>query len=309
MRVLSRQGVNTAHAQMITDHLIDAALCGYEYSGLPKLLQLINNPKWRDPTTEIKLVYETPISKVIDGGNHSGMIALDVGSDMLIEMAQESGIALMGVNNTWMSGRSAYFVEKIARHQLVAIHTVGASDLVAPFGGAKPSLGTNPIAMGFPLKSEPLVIDLSTAAFPGTELDFFAQINKPLPSGVAIDADGRATTDPLKAKMGALLPFGSHKGYALALGMQALAVLAGSHRSPKHDYGYFFIAFKPDLLMPFDEYEVHLQAMIEKVKNTPKLPGVLEIRIPGQKGQALRQRNRVNGIELDSEIYKKLNLL
>ena len=59
-----------------------------------------------------------------------------------------------------MSGLSAYYVEEIARHELVEIHAVGASDLVTPFGGGKPSLGTNPIAFGFSMKAEPLVIDL-----------------------------------------------------------------------------------------------------------------------------------------------------
>ena len=306
LRVLNRHSLSAHHAQVVTDHLIDAALCGYEYSGLPKLLQLLNNPKFKEKTSDITVTHETPISKVIDGGNHSGMIALEEASNFLIEMAQSSGIAMVGVHNTWMSGRSAYFVEKIARHKLVGLHTVGASDLVAPYGGAKPTLGTNPIAMGFPMKGDPLIIDLSTAAFPGTELDFFALLNQALPTGVALDAQGEFTTDPLKAKKGALLPFGGHKGYALALGFQALAVLSGSARSPNHDYGYFFIAFKPDLLMPLSEYEDSLLALIEKVRNTPKLPGVQGIRIPGERGQALRRINQDKGIEIDPNIHQQL---
>jgi LDH2 family malate/lactate/ureidoglycolate dehydrogenase len=309
LQVLMRQSVSSAHAIVITDHLMDAALCGYEYSGLPKLLQLINNPKWKNKTTPIAVTYESAMSKVIDGGNHSGMIALEEASNMLIEMAQKTGMAVVGVNNTWMSGRSAYFVEKIARHKLVGLHTVGASDLVTPFGGAKPSLGTNPIAMGFPMKDDPLVIDLSTAAFPGTELDFFALLNRELPSGVALDIHGEPTTDPMEAKKGALLPFGGHKGYALALGFQALAVLAGSERSPNHDYGYFFMAFKPDLLMPLRDYEQSLQTLIDKVKNTPTLQGVDGIRIPGERGQALRRIHQKNGIELDADIFQKLKSL
>jgi len=309
LQVLARQAVRPDHAKVITDHVMDAALCGYEYSGLPKLLQLIHNPKWKNKTTPIEVTYETVMSKVIDGGNHSGMIVLQEATNQLIGMAQKNGMALVGVNNTWMSGRSAYYVEEIARHKLVGIHTVGASDLVAPFGGGKPSLGTNPIAFGFPMKDEPPVIDLSTAAFPGTELDFYALLNRELPSGVALDLHGEPTTDPLKAKKGALLPFGGHKGYALALGLQALAVLAGSHRSPNHDYGYFFIAFKPDLLMPLPEYENALLALLEKVKNTPTRKGVESIRIPGQKGQALRAFHQTNGIEVDPDIYSQLQAL
>jgi len=304
--ILSRQNLSIENASIITEHLLDAAMCGYEYSGLPKLLQLINNPKWVKKTSEIKTIYETPISKLIDGGNQSGMIVLEKASSMLIDMVEKTGIGVLGVHNTWMSGRSAYYVEKIARHKLIGIHTVGASDLVAPFGGARPSLGTNPIAMGFPSNPEPLVIDLSTAAFPGTELDFYALLNLKLPSVVAMDEHGQETTNALEAKKGAILPFGGHKGYALALGFQALAILAGSHLSPDRDYGYFFFAFKPDLLMPFNEYEKALIDLIDKVKKTKTLKQFSEIRIPGQRGQKLRDLNKVNGIYLDQKIYKQL---
>jgi LDH2 family malate/lactate/ureidoglycolate dehydrogenase len=85
LQVLKRQSVSSAHAIVITDHLMDAALCGYEYSGLPKLLQLINNPKWKNKTTPMKVTHESAMSKVIDGGNHSGMIALEEASQVRIE--------------------------------------------------------------------------------------------------------------------------------------------------------------------------------------------------------------------------------
>ena len=71
-----------------------------------------------------------------------------------------------------MSGRSAYYVEMVARAGLIGIHTVAAHPMVAPLGGAKAALGTNPIAFGFPTEDDPLVIDLATSAFMGTELQF-----------------------------------------------------------------------------------------------------------------------------------------
>ena len=93
-------------------------------------------------------------------------------------------------------------------------------------GSAGPATGTNPIAFGFPTQDEPLVIDLGTSAFMGTDLIFQERRGAVLPEGVAIDAQGRPTRDP--AKVHALLPFGGYKGFALALAMQALGVLAGS---------------------------------------------------------------------------------
>jgi LDH2 family malate/lactate/ureidoglycolate dehydrogenase len=81
-----------------------------------------------------------------------------------------------------MSGRSAYYVEMVARAGLVGIHTVAAPPMVAPLGGAKAALGTNPIAFGFPMEGDPLVIDLGTSAFTGTDLQFRQRLGIPLPS-------------------------------------------------------------------------------------------------------------------------------
>src|SRR4030095_14822618 len=142
----------------------------------------------------------------------------------------------------------AYYVEMVARAGLIGIHTVAAPAMVAPLGGARPALGTNPIAFGFPMEGDPLVIDLGTSAFMGTDLQFRQRLGIPLPEGVAIDEQGRPTTDAGGARRGALLPFGAHKGYALAVAMHALGVLCNG----AVDYegaGYLFIAFKPDLFV------------------------------------------------------------
>src|SRR5439155_237567 len=83
---------------------------------------------------------------------------------------------------------------------LIGIHTVAAPPSVAPLGGAKPALGTNPIAFGFPLDGDPLVIDLGTSAFMGTDLQFRQRLGTPLPEGVALDANGRPSTDSRTAR-------------------------------------------------------------------------------------------------------------
>ena len=180
------------------------------------------------------------MSVLFDGGNQSGMLGMYYATRAVIERAKPHGFALVGVNNIWMSGRSAYYVEMVARAGLIGIHTVAAPPMVAPLGGARPALGTNPIAFGFPMDGDPLVIDLGTSAFMGTDLQFRQRLGIPLPEGVAIDEHGRPTTDAGAARRGAILPFGGHKGYALALAMHALGVLCGGtadqgeHRVPLH---------------------------------------------------------------------------
>jgi LDH2 family malate/lactate/ureidoglycolate dehydrogenase len=302
-RAMRGVGYNAGEAWILADHVLDAALCGYEYSGLPKLLNVAEYPRFQAPRRPMRVVKETSVSVLFDGGNQSGMLGMYYATRAAIERADAHGLALVGVSNIWMSGRSAYYVEMAARAGLVAIHTVAAPPSVAPVGGARPALGTNPIAFGFPLDGDPLVIDLGTSAFMGTDLQFRARLGTPLPEGVALDAGGRPTTDAAAARRGALLPFGGHKGYALALAMHALGVLCGD---TDQRAGYLFIAFKPDLFMPLEDYRRALADEIARIKATPRQAGVEEIRIPGERGYRERARLVREGIEIDRRVHDAL---
>ena len=299
-------GYEEAQARILAEHMLDAALCGYEYSGLPKILQIADSPKRRQPVTPMRELHATPVSALIDGGNHSGMLAMHHATDVAIGRATEHGFALVGVTNSWMSGRSAYYVERIARADLIGLHTVGSASLVAPPGAARPAYGTNPIAFGFPTPGDPLVIDVSTAAFPGTELDFYKLLGLALPEGVALDAEGNSTTDPEAAKRGALLPFGGHKGFALGLAMQALGVLAGSGLNAAKDYGYLIIAMRCDLLLPLADFKRELANLLARIKAVPRQPGVAEIRLPSEHSYRCRERSVREGIEIDSVVHARL---
>ncbi len=307
-RAMRGIGYEPEEARILADHAIDAALCGYEYSGLPKLLNVADHPRFTAPRSPLRVLRETSVSVLFDGGNQNGMLAMYHATRAVIERAHAHGLALVGVSNIWMSGRSAYYVEMVARAGLIGIHTVAARPMVAPPGGAGPALGTNPIAFGFPLEGDPLVIDLGTSAFMGTDVEFRERLGIPLPDGVAIDAHGRPTTDAGAARRGALLPFGGHKGYALALAMHALGVLcsatAGSERT-----GYLFIAFQPGLFVPLDDYRRALAAEIAAIKTTPRQEGVDEIRIPGERAYRERARRSREGLEIDRRIHDALTAL
>ena len=298
-------GYEPEEARILADHELDAALCGYEYSGLPKLLNVADHPLFKAPRGPMRVLRETSVSVLFDGGNQSGMLGMYYATRAVIERAQAHGFGLVAVNNIWMSGRSAYYVEMAARAGLIGIHTVAAPPMVAPPGGAKPALGTNPIAFGFPMEGDPLVIDLGTSAFMGTDLQFRQRLGVPLPEGVALDEHGRPTTDAEAARRGAILPFGGYKGYALALAMHALGVL-GSAVPTEESTGYLFIAFKPDLFVPLDDYRRALAAEIAAIKATPRQEGVAEIRIPGERGYRERERLTREGIEIDRRIQDAL---
>ena len=305
--VLRRAGYDAEEARIIANHVMDAALCGYEYSGLPKILNVIEYPALRQPRSKMRVLRETPNSVLYDGGNNSGMITMYHATQAVIAKAREQGMAMVGVNNSWMSGRSAHYMELVARAGLVGMHTVSSRPHVAAPGSKGPVTGTNPVAFGFPTLTDPFVIDLGTSAFMGTDLQLRERMGTPLPEGVAMDAEGKLTRDPLK--VATLLPFGgdgSYKGFALSMAMQALGVLAGSGFGDDKIYGYFIMAIDPERLLPAGDFRRHMSEMLARVKDVPRQPGVDEIRLPGERSVRERARLSNEGLEIDRKIYDAL---
>jgi len=313
-RALRGIGYDDEEARIIADHVIDAALCGYEYSGLAKILNIPEHPRFAQPRRPMTIVHETEVSALYDGGNNNGMIAMYHAAKAAIAKAATHGISVIGVSDSWMSGRSAYFVEMIVRAGLVAIHTASSGGAVAPHGGSQPVLGTNPIAFAFPGEDGPLVLDMGTSAFMGTDLALRVRLGTPLPEGVAIDRDGNPTRDAKAARDGALLPFGGHKGFGLGLIVAAFGLLGGgalganTNGGGKTD-GYVFIAFRPDLLVPLADLERELAALIARVKAVPPLPGFSEIRIPGEQSAKNRARLAREGLDVDRLVVDRLGAL
>jgi LDH2 family malate/lactate/ureidoglycolate dehydrogenase len=308
-RALAGIGYDAAEARIIADHVIDAALCGYEYSGLAKILNIPEHPRFKLPRRPMSIRSETEVSTVYDGGNTIGMLAMHYAAEAAIAKAAARGIALIAVTNSWVSGRSAHYVEKIARADLVALHTASSSRAVAPEGGMRPVLGTNPIAFSLPTDGDPLVFDSGTSAVMHTDLMLRERLGQLLPEGVALDAAGEPTRDPAAARRGALLPFAGYKGFGLGLVVQALGVLAGSALDPERDNGYLFIVFKPELLQPLALFKREMSALLERVKATPRRPGVDEIRLPSERAFRSRRRLLQQGLEIDRLVRDSLERL
>jgi LDH2 family malate/lactate/ureidoglycolate dehydrogenase len=298
-------GFDDDEARIVADHVIDAALCGYEYSGLPKILNLPESRHFKLPRRPMKVLRETDVSIAFDGGNNVGMLALYHAAEATIRKAAAHGLALVSVTDAWMSGRSAYYVEMIAKAGLVAIHTAASSRLVAPPGGTRAVLGTNPIAIAVPSSREPIVLDIGTSAYMMTEVMLRERLGELLPEGVAIGPDGEPTRDPALARRGALLPFG-YKGFGLALMVQALGLLGGSDPEQDSEPGYLFVAFQPDLFGPKDVFDRRVTQLIEDIKATPRQPGIEEIRIPSERAFRSRERALREGLNIDRLVFDSL---
>jgi LDH2 family malate/lactate/ureidoglycolate dehydrogenase len=312
-RALRAIGYDAEQARITTAHLVDATMCGLPYAGLPRILTIYEDPRTQQPRTPLKIVHETPLSAMIDGGNNVGYFAVYKAAEIAIEKAKQSGIALVGIHRTHLSGRSGYYMEMAARAGFVGVHFASSAPVVLPHGGRKPAFGTNPIAFGFPTSSrDPFIVDLGTASMMRGDVILRTRTGEPLPEGVAIDASGAPTTDPNAALAGGgILPFGGHRGSALSFAVQALGVLAGAARTKGQvqDFAFLFMVIDPGLLLPPDELKAGIDELIEAVRAVPPLDAGAPVRIPSERAFAERERQRQNGIYLAPTVYERLNAL
>jgi LDH2 family malate/lactate/ureidoglycolate dehydrogenase len=310
-RALQAIGFDAEQAKIITAHLVDAALCGHRFAGLPRILTINEDPRTHQPRTPVKVVYETEVSALMDGGNHVGYYAVQKAAQYAIEKARKSRIAIVGMHRSHLSGRNAYYLEMIARAGLVGIHLASGAPIVLPHGGATAAFGTNPIGFGFPTDGEPFIVDLGTAAMMRGEVILRSRLGLPLPDGTAIDSHGRPTTEAAEALKGGIFTFGEHRGSALSFGIQAMCLLAGAARAhgKAQDFAFLFVVFDPAILLPPGEFKAQLRELIEAVRAVPPLNLDEPVRIPSERAFRERERRRTEGIPVDRAVYDQLHAL
>jgi len=309
VRALTRHRMAEPSARLVADHLVTAALCGHEFSSLPRVLAIVEEMRSRPPAGEVRVVRETAASALIDGGDNIAYAVSITAIDKAIEICSKSGVAIVGANNTWFSGRLAYYVERAARKGYVGIHTTNSTARVAPFGGIDRVLGTNPFAIAFPGEDDPLIIDIGTSSTSWGDVVLCRAKGEPLPAGVAVDAEGRPTLDPVAALAGAFLPWGGQRGSGLSLAVQLLGILAGSPVTidDASSFGLFFLVFDPKLLMPGEEFRSRVSALRKVIQTSRPAAGVSSVRVPGDGSMARYRRALAAGvIQLDDRVYSQI---
>lgn len=308
---LTRHGMPEDHAGMVADHLIYATLAGHDFAGLSRLLAIQKMLGERGVGGEITTLRETDKSAFIDGANVNGYVTSVLAMDKAIALAKDSGVGIVGVSNSWFSGMLRYYVERAADAGLIGIHAANSTARVAPYGGIDRLLGTNPIALAFPATDTPLVVDFSSASTMWGDVLYHQQIGKPLPEGRAVDDSGHPTTDPAAALAGAILTWGGPRGSALSVIVQALGILGGSDPivGEAGKWGYFFMAFDPELLMPLEEFKKNINTMRSAIEGSRPAPGGPAVRVPGSSVKAKIDAGRARGwIEVDNAILEAITL-
>ncbi len=308
-RALTRAGMSADNARITADHLVDAALCGHEFSSLPRVIALAEAMRDKPPAGPTRVVRENHCSALLDGGDNVAYVVSLHAIDKAMDIARKNGVAVVCANNTWFSGRLAYYVERAARQGFIAMHTTNTTARVAPHGGVDRLMGTNPFAIAFPSEDDPVIIDIGTSQSTWGDVVLARTKGEPLPHGVAVNPAGHPTTDPDEALEGAILPWGGARGSGLALAVQLLGILAGSDLviDDISNYGLFFIVIDPKLFMPSDQFPARVTAFRQVVTaNRPAVNGGA-VRVPGDSSQQKRRANLAKGvINLDDKVYARL---
>ena len=232
----------------------------------------------------------------VDGDNGFAPLAHARAIDPLSEAAHEFGVAMLAVVRVHHFAALWHETEALAARGLAALACTAYKPAVAPFGARKALFGTNPLAFSWPRGDQaPMTFDMATASMAMGEVQIAARDGKPVPPGTGLDAEGVATTDPAQiAKGGVLLPFGGHKGSAIALMIELLAAgLIGerfSFEAAEADNndggpprgGEFILALSPAIIGG-DDWAAHAEQLFSRYN---ELQGA---RLPGARRHANRE--------------------
>ena len=303
-------GHTPAEAEIIADHLIDCELRGLSFGGLPRALSVVERIQaTSNPRRPIRVLKEGPTSAAIDGGDQVGYLVGQRATEMAIEKARASGMAVVGAHETWYTGMYSYYLEQITRAGFVGMVAGSAPQKVAPHGGTEARFGTNPIAFGFPADPSPIIWDIGTASIMAGEVVMHARAGTPLPEGTAFDKNGSPTRDAMASVEGAWTVWGGHKGSGLAMMVQLLGMMCGAAADPVgiSDCGFFLFVVDPSLLTSGADYRERVSAYADSLRRTRAVDPAKPVRVPFERSVAERERRRADDVvEVPDETYQAL---
>jgi uncharacterized oxidoreductase len=237
-RLLVAAGAARTDAGVVADHLVEANLRGHDSHGvgmLPYYVRMIRGGVL-DPTAHAAIEDGGGPVLSADGRRGFGQVVAGEATAAGVERARRGGVAVVALRNASHVGRVGAYAEQAAAAGLVSVHfvnVVGHAPLVAPFRGTDARLSTNPFCVAIPgaAGEPPFVLDFATSIVALGKVRVAMNRGEPVADGVLLDAAGRPTAEPaamFREPRGAILPFGLHKGYGLALACELLAgALAG----------------------------------------------------------------------------------
>ena len=315
-------GSGDAEVDAVAGNQIEANLTGHDSHVIGML------PRYADayqqggltPNQHVRTVLDAGTLLRLDGGAGFGQVIGREAMELGIARALQHGSCIVALGNSHHLGRIGAWAEQATRAGLVSLHFVNviARSIVAPYGGADARFGTNPFAAGIPLTgSKPVILDFATSVLAQGKTRVAFNKAELVPDGSLLDDQGRPTRDPrfgVNPPFGALLAFGEHKGYGLALLCELLggALAAGmTHHSEDVTQkrilnGMLAVLIDPAALTDRAAFEQETLAFIDWVKASPPREGFESVRIAGEPEREKLAQRTAHGIPVDATTWNEI---
>ena len=312
---LTGAGTSAANAGYFTEAILDTELSGLEGHGFYWLQYYCEHVQSGKVGGRVKPLVKrlSPVAFRIDAKGGFAHPAIEKGFGKLIPAAGRYGIAGMAVHNSYNAATLGFHTGYLARHGLVGFGFTNATPVMAPVGGSKAVIGTNPMSFAVPgAKGEiAFLIDQSATAVTWTAVKRAAESDQEIPLGWALDKSGKPTTDPNKALEGSMAPAGGYKGFGQGLIVEVMcAALTGSNRGPQMGSfmandgkpigcGQFFIAIEPRAFSG-GTFDRTIRALAQSIVSQEGA------RLPNARRAANQKRLKRDGLVIDRALYDRL---
>ena len=324
MDAFTNFGFKDDEARIITDVLLLSDLYGIESHGMQRLVRYHKGIEKGMIKVDAKpeVVFETPVSAVVDAHDGMGQLAGHFGMSLAIEKARKVGMAVVTVRNSNHYGIAGYYAKMACDQGLSGMSMTNSEAIMVPTFARKAMIGSNPIAVSMPADPYPFFFDASTTVVTRGKLELYNKMEKPLPEGWALDKNGHASTDAkdvltnIVAKNGGgIMPLGgntellgSHKGYGYGMlceimcsmfsqGTPSSRVNVGGKSGTCHG----FMVIDPKVFGDPEAIKAHFSAFLQELRDTPKADGQTRIYTHGEK-EAFAYKDRLeNGIDVNQK--------
>lgn len=308
-------GMSAEDADLLADSLVAADLRGVHSHGVLRVSEYVGKflEGGVEPRGQPRIVSESAGAIVVDGGNSMGQIGSAFAMRAAIQRARATHAAVAAVHGSNHCGAMAYFAMMALPEDMIGIATTNALPTMAPWGGTDKILGINPLGVAIPAEREPdIVFDAAFSASSHGKIRVYKQKGFPIPEGWALDAEGRATTDPGTALNGLLQPIGAYKGTGLAVVLGILSTLLSGASfgtelgnmvdgpTPGAD-GHFFLAMNIAAFVDPRIFKRRVDGIVRQIRNSRPAPGHQRVYAPGEMEAETEREYRSAGIPLNAE--------
>ncbi|MBM3406603.1 MAG: malate/lactate/ureidoglycolate dehydrogenase [Betaproteobacteria bacterium] len=325
--IIAALGSAPQEAAQVADNLVLANLSGHDSHGVgmvPRYVDAVLEGGLK-PNTGVQVLLDTGPLLRLDGQRGFGQIAGEQAMRMGIERASRHGVCLVSLAGSHHLGRIGHFAEMVVASGLVSLHFVNvlARPVVAPFGGGDGRFGTNPCCIGLPVGdgNSPFILDFATSRVAQGKMRVAHNEGRRIPEGYLIDERGQPSTDPgvvvvpqSGGLFGALMTFGEHKGFGLAVACELLGGAltgGGTWHQPADDRravlnGMLTVLISPRLLGTQSAFEAEARAFERWLRQSPPAPGGAGVQLPGEPERKAKAMRLVQGIEIDDATWVEL---